>query len=162
MPKAGVHSENDNRNIQIFVKDPNGRTISICLSAMETVESVKQQLQYKTGIPQDEQLLIFSGKPLKNGLKLSDYNIKNESTLHLHSRLYGGGKNKGKQTSRMVTNFKRTPFKAFSILTCSLFWQIHIFSTIESHREKNTCCVFSSFGPPHLKYCHNHFDFRQL
>lgn len=127
-----MHSENNNGNLQIFVKGPNGRTISICLSAMETVESVKQQLQDKTGIPQDEQLLIFSGKPLKNGLKLSDYNIKNESTLHLHSRLYGGGKNKWKQPATEVTNSKRTPFIAISILTCSLFWQIHIFSTSAS------------------------------
>jgi hypothetical protein len=99
---------------------------------METVESVKQQLHDKTSIPQDEQLLIFSGKHLKNGLKLSDYNIKNESTLHLHSRLYGGGKNKENQPATEVTNSKRTPLLAFSILTCSLFWQIHIFSTSAS------------------------------
>ncbi|XP_030533311.1 ubiquitin-like [Rhodamnia argentea] len=69
---------------QIQVKTLTGKTVVIEVERSETVHNVKDIIQYREGIPMDQQKLIFAGKELKNGFRtLAEYDVDNESVLHL-------------------------------------------------------------------------------
>ena len=69
--------------MQIFVKIIDHATITLDVDESDEIINVKQKIEDQKGIPNNKQKLFFSGKRLEDGKTISDYNIQNESTLHL-------------------------------------------------------------------------------
>lgn len=76
----------------IFVITLTGLTLMVKVSALHAIEEVKQILEDQTGIPPDQQRMVFAGKQLEDGRLLEDYGITQVgATVHLVLRLRGGG-----------------------------------------------------------------------
>ena len=76
--------------MMLFMKNLEGKTITLDVESNNTVEDLKEKIKDKEGIPVDQMRLIYAGKDLQNSRQLADYNLQNESTIYLLLRMRGG------------------------------------------------------------------------
>ncbi|KAI3958275.1 hypothetical protein MKW92_021098 [Papaver armeniacum] len=69
--------------MQISICFP-GKCCAIDVESSDTVESLKSKIRDTEGVPPVDQCLMFLGIRLQDGKTLADYNIKNNSIVHLH------------------------------------------------------------------------------
>ena len=84
--------------MQIFVKTPTGKNITVIVIGDTTIDMVKAVISHKEDIPKILQSLSFNDKQLEDDHTLSDYNIQPKSmlTLNLGLREGVGKDDKGK------------------------------------------------------------------
>lgn len=75
--------------MQIFVKGLDGKTMTLDVKSSYRMPKVKEMIFENDGIRVHDQRLILAGKQLDGYQTLADYNVKNDSTLHLVLRLLG-------------------------------------------------------------------------
>ena len=78
-----------NDTLQILIK-ANNRTIHCNISEKATVTSLKEYISNLTAIPLQSQYMSFEGRNLEDCNRLTDYNIKQFSTITLYVRVRGG------------------------------------------------------------------------
>ena len=79
-------------DMQIFVKTPTGKTITMDVENTFTISNIKALVKDKEGIPTKQQRLLFNDFQLEDGYTISDYDIQKESTITLMLAIKGGGK----------------------------------------------------------------------
>ena len=70
--------------MHIFIRLPTGRTITMAVSASDTIGKLKTQIECKVGIPCIDQVLVFDNQQLDDWRSITDCNIRNVFTLHLY------------------------------------------------------------------------------
>ncbi|XP_014323877.1 polyubiquitin-like [Xiphophorus maculatus] len=74
---------------QVFLKNETGTTSTYDITPDETVEGFRGRVEKRQGVPANQQRLIHEGREMQTG-KLSNYNVKEHSTIFLTLRLRGG------------------------------------------------------------------------
>ncbi|KAJ1287486.1 hypothetical protein BS78_02G013600 [Paspalum vaginatum] len=78
--------------MQIHVTETlTGRTLSLPVDSLDTIDTVKGKIQDMEGFPKGQQCLIFNKKQLEDNSTLADHNILMESTLLLVLRSFPRG-----------------------------------------------------------------------
>lgn len=74
--------------MQLFVRGSNLNVLNV--NGDENVDRLKQQIAVLEGIPVDDQVLFFGGKPLEGCGTLAESDIQDACTLDVVGRVLGG------------------------------------------------------------------------
>ena len=77
---------------QIFVKDLNGKTLTLDVNKEYTIKNIKNKIKDKLGVPIQEQSITYGGKQLEDDKTLEYYDITAEATIQMSLDLKGGVK----------------------------------------------------------------------
>ena len=73
--------------LQLFIKTLTGETLEIKVSPNDSIKKIKEEIDKKKNILPRNQKLMFNGKELNENGTIEEYNIENNSTIHLIIRL---------------------------------------------------------------------------
>ena len=77
--------------MKIYIRGMTGHIYEIDVNASTPIENLRQEVADRQGIPSDVFFLVFGGKPLKDGLLLSDYpNIVKGCRIQCVEKTIGG------------------------------------------------------------------------
>jgi hypothetical protein len=69
--------------MKVLIKTIDNTTFPIEVSEVDTVASLKQQIEYHTVVPLDRQRLIYRGRVLEDEVALRTYSIEDDHVVHL-------------------------------------------------------------------------------
>jgi len=73
--------------MQIFIATLTGKTVTVDVSASDTIMQVKQKFCDKEPLLPIQVCLLFAGKEMGDDKTLDDYNIQKEATLNVIERM---------------------------------------------------------------------------
>lgn len=76
--------------IQVFLRNEKGKTSTYDIKPDETVTGFKTKVQNREGVQVSQQRLLHESREMMDGNLLSDYNVREMSTIDLMLRLRGG------------------------------------------------------------------------
>lgn len=76
-------------SFQVFLRNERGKVSTYDITPDETVNDFKIKVQDREGVATSQQRLVFQGREMSGG-KLSDYHVKEHSTIEMVMRLRGG------------------------------------------------------------------------
>ena len=70
--------------MRIIIKDRSQQClVTLEVESWNTISHIKRRIEASNNIPQVKQRLLYYGMTLKDNLTLSDYNLKDDSVLHV-------------------------------------------------------------------------------
>jgi len=103
--------------INIQIKTATGKIFIININPHETILKLKKQIYRSQDVSLDSQRIVYGGKQLEDHKRICDYNITNESIVHIILRLRGGMFHKSSSRADWVSlNYQDKMEKGLSML----------------------------------------------
>ena len=61
--------------MQVFVRSPSGKTLTLTVDGADTVESAKREIAAENRLPAYRQRLVYSGREMRNEQRLGDHGV---------------------------------------------------------------------------------------